>query len=316
MDESNPEQPVVLLIDDSPDVHRLLAARSSSAGYRLLAAYNVPDGLLQCAVHEPDVVLLDLLMPGADGFAALRALKDNPKTMKVPVIVLSGADGVEKKVRAFELGANDFVGKPFNFTELTARVRNASRLSRMLRMLALKSHIDGLTGLKNRAHFDEELDRQLRRRQRIGGSLSLALVDIDHFKTVNDQFGHPVGDAVLEQFARLLATSIRSHDTACRYGGEEFVLILPDTESVEAAKLCDRIRVAVQQMTVPGRREVRVTASFGVTSAAVGGSGMQSTAWIEAADRALYAAKQSGRDSVFVYDAASDQPMPVLRLAG
>jgi diguanylate cyclase (GGDEF)-like protein len=295
------DTPLVLLIDDAEDVHRLLKAKATYAGYRLTSAYNVAGGLKAAAALGPDLVLLDLWMPNSDGFSALKALKDNPVTMNIPVIVLSGSNHTADKVRAFELGAADFVSKPFDFTVLSARLRNAHRTSRLLFMLAQQSHIDGLTGLKNRAHFDEEFHAQLKRRQRSHTDLSLVLTDLDHFKRVNDDYGHPAGDAALEAFAKLLARSVRGDDSACRYGGEEFALILPGTAATAAAQLCERIRAAAAALEFPRYPGLSVTASFGVADRPVTPGSNSNAAWIEAADRALYDAKQSGRNRVHLF---------------
>lgn len=306
----------ILMIDDSPDVHRLVRAKVSRAGYEVLSSYNVPDGLHACRTAHPDLILLDLVMPGVDGFAALKALKDSAATIEIPVIVLSGSSAPSEKVRAFDLGATDFVAKPFDFSELLARIRKALRTSGLMRMLAERSQIDGLTGLGNRAKLDDELEKQIKMRDRARGRLSIIIGDLDHFKGINDTYGHACGDNVLEAFGSILSASIRAQDTACRYGGEEFVLILPGTSAEEAVALAERIRTETSGLTFEDHPELSVTASFGVSDTPEPPNVDTATGWLEAADRALYAAKKAGRDRVCVFDQRHMDIRPTLRAAG
>jgi two-component system, cell cycle response regulator len=244
-------------------------------------------------------VLLDLDMTDADGFEVLRRLKNHPATLDIPVIVLSGLNGAQDKVAAFDLGAVDYITKPFNLTELRVRVRSALRLHRLVQMLAQRAHIDGLTGLWNRAHFDgrwaDEVAQSTRHRQ----PLSLAMVDVDHFKSVNDIFGHPAGDAVLQGLARVFQRECRREDIACRYGGEEFALIMPQTGPDDAARLCERIRSAVRELIWPRHPDRTITMSVGIAGVRDCGQ-MTAERWLEIADRTLYRAKQAGRDTLLV----------------
>jgi len=193
------------------------------------------------------------------------------------------------------------------------RVRAALRLSSLMRMLEQRAQIDGLSGLWNRAYFDERWNEEIERSRRHGRALSLAMIDLDHFKGVNDAHGHPAGDAVIQGVARLLKREIRASDVACRYGGEEFTLIMTDTDPEQAAALCERIRAALEQMTWTRHPARRVTLSCGVAGARTGvaiGAGD----WLEAADDGLYAAKRGGRNQVSVTDLTP--PTPKLREAG
>lgn len=186
-------QPVALVIDDSVDVHRLLRARLKPEGLELVQALSGPEGLTLAVSKPPSVVLLDLDMPEMDGFEVLRNLKENPATQHVPVIVLSGLQSPQDKVTAFDLGAVDYVTKPFDLTELRVRVRAALRLSQLLTMLSQRAQIDGLTGLWNRAHFDKRWPDEVSGCVRHGRALSMAILDMDHFKSVNDTYGHRPG---------------------------------------------------------------------------------------------------------------------------
>jgi two-component system, cell cycle response regulator len=287
----------VLIIDDSVSVHRLLKARLSSEGLTLLEALDGNSGIEMAHEHKPDVILLDLSMPGLDGFQVLRQLKDDPAVGQIPVIVLSGMQSPQDKVTAFDLGAIDFIAKPFDLTELRVRVRSAIRLSELLQLLSQRAQIDGLTGLYNRAHFDRRWPEELAGATRHDRPISLAMIDLDHFKSINDTFGHPAGDSVIQALGRILQEQCRSSDIACRYGGEEFIIILPDTSPDAGFELCDRIRLSIAQITWPRHPERKVTCSIGLVGAE--GSVLASpTTMIEAADKILYKAKQAGRNRV------------------
>lgn len=307
-------KPLVLLIDDCTVLHRLLTLRLGVESLELISASSGEAGLELARKHAPSLILLDLEMPGMDGFQVLRAIKDEPKLRDVPVIVISGLEGSDDKVAAFDLGAHDFVTKPFNIAELRARVRAALRMYSLLQMLSQRAQLDGLSGLWNRAYFDAHWEAEVKRSARHGYPLSLGMIDIDHFKSINDTYGHPAGDAVIQTIARLLSSEIRQSDIACRYGGEEFAVIMPSTTPEEAAKLCERIRVKVEQMRWPRHPERAVTISVGIAGAHCAKS-IAHLAWLEAADKRLYAAKQSGRNRVVVSDIGGP-PKPRLAEAG
>lgn len=299
------ETPRVLIIDDSPEVHRLLKARLRHEEIELSSAHSGAEGIRLAASSMPALVLLDLDMADMDGFEVLRRLKNEATTLDIPVIVLSGLHGAQDKVSAFDLGAVDYITKPFNLTELRVRLRSALRLHRLVQMLAQRAHIDGLTGLWNRAHFDKRWSDEVAECIRHGMALSLAMMDIDHFKLVNDAFGHPAGDAVLQGLARIFEHVCRREDVACRYGGEEFALIMPQTRPDDAARLCDRIRTAVREMVWPRHPDRNVTLSIGIAGSSRVGK-MDAARWLEIADRTLYSAKQAGRDTLLVTDVDPD----------
>lgn len=296
-DEGEEQAPVALLIDDSPDVHRLLAMRLRSDGIDVVSATNGAEGVRIAEETIPSVVLLDIDMPEMDGFEVLRTLKDTEATLHIPVIMLSGLHSPHDKVTAFDLGAVDFITKPFDVTELRVRVRSALRVSFLLRMLSQRAQIDGLTGLYNRAHFDARWEEAASGCARHGRPLSIALIDLDHFKSINDTYGHPAGDAALQGLSKLLLRECRTSDIACRYGGEEFSLIMPETGPSAAETVCERIRHALSEFTWPKHPERSITCSIGI----VGSDGPCATAasaWIEAADRNLYRAKNEGRNRI------------------
>ena len=236
-----------------------------------------------------------------DGFEVIRRLKDDPATLETPIIVLSGLQSPQDKVTAFDLGAVDYITKPFDLMELRVRVRSALRIHSLLEMLAQRANIDGLTGLFNRAHFDNRWAEEVGEASRYGRALSLVMIDIDHFKSLNDNYGHPAGDVVLEGFARILQTGHRQSDIPCRYGGEEFAIIMPGTGPSDAMALCERVRESLAGISWPRHPERACTASFGIAGAA-GPVDVAATQWLEAADRALYQSKQNGRNRVTLID--------------
>ncbi len=289
--------PVALLIDDSPDVQRLLKMRLRSEGIVVIGAETGQEGVDKALEQAPSVILLDIDMPGMDGFEVLRTLKDTESTLHIPVIMLSGLHSAQDKVTAFDLGAVDFITKPFDVTELRVRVRSALRISQLLRMLAQRAQIDGLTGLYNRAHFDKRWAEEVAAAERHKRALSLAVFDLDKFKSINDSYGHPAGDAAIQGLAKLLQRESRKEDIPCRYGGEEFVLIMPETKPEDAKELCERIRLALADITWPRHPERTITVSIGIAGSD-GSCICEPGKWIEAADRNLYTAKTSGRNQV------------------
>jgi diguanylate cyclase (GGDEF)-like protein len=306
-------KPVVLLIDDSVDVHRLLRARLRHEHIQLHAVASGVEAMAAMQTMSPATILLDLDMPEQDGFSLLRQLKDTAGTHNIPVIILSGLQGSDDKVTAFDLGAADYVTKPFDMAELRARLRATLRLHHLLALLADRADLDGLTGLGNRSHFNKRWAEKVAEAQRYNRPLTLAILDVDHFKRVNDTFGHPAGDEVLLGMATLLQHELRRPDVACRYGGEEFALILPSTGPEDAGVLGERIRQELSQRVWPRHPESPVTVSIGIAGTHGSCAGITMEQWIEAADRNLYTAKRNGRDRIVV--TSVDTP-PQLAKAG
>lgn len=310
--ETTTEQPTVLIIDDSIDVHRLLTARLRSEPIEIINASCGAEGVRMAVETDPGLILLDLDMPEIDGFEVLRQLKNNPKTLNIPVLVLSGLTDSQDKVTAFDLGAVDYITKPFDIVELRVRLRAALRLNSLIQMLAKRAQIDGLSGLWNRAYFDTRLKEAVDGVARHGHALSVVIVDLDHFKSINDTYGHPAGDTVIQGLAKIVADASRSTDICCRYGGEEFAIIMTDTPPESAQTVCERIRLTLKDTSWSRHPERKVTGSFGVVGVEQGTSiQLEGSEWLEAADQNLYSAKQSGRDQVV----ASHMNAPKVRLA-
>lgn len=301
------EKPLVLLVDDSVDVHRLLQVRLRHEQIRLVGVEKASEGLEAAKKERPAAILLDLDMPGTDGFEMLRRLKDDSTLNNVPVIVLSALSSSEDKVTAFDLGATDYVTKPFDLAELRARLRAALRLDSLLHLLAERADVDGLTGLGNRAHFNKRWAEKVAECKRYPNPLSLAMMDIDFFKRINDTYGHPAGDEVLQGVSKLLQKECRTPDVPCRFGGEEFALVMPSTGPKDAMVVAERIREALMRVVWPRHSEHPITISIGVvgTESTMGDTTPEK--WLELADKNLYTAKHSGRNKVVTTDLMSGQ---------
>lgn len=292
-----PPPPRLLVVDDSELIHRLLKVRLQFERIEIETASSSEEALRLIKEFEPDVILMDIDLgvgDPMDGFEILSEIKSDSSTRDIAVIFISGSTETMDRVRALELGAIDFIGKPFEVVELKARIRSALRVRSMVRILAQKARIDGLTGLWNRAYFDARMDEELIAAGRHGRPLSLILCDLDAFKGLNDEHGHPFGDEVLERFAQILGAG-RSSDIACRYGGEEFALILPDTDREQALQAAERARWAIEGERWPDHPGLVVTASFGVSQYRVD---LDQAMMVTAADQALYRAKELGRNRV------------------
>ncbi|MFI4881840.1 MAG: diguanylate cyclase [Phycisphaerales bacterium JB064] len=300
-------RPAVLVVDDSPLVHRLLKARLRDENIELIHAHSGEEALEVICTQEIATVLLDLSMPGMDGFEVLRALGNKDDATHLPIIVLSGQQDSQDKIMAFALGAMDYITKPFDLAELRARLRSALRIHRLVGMLSERAQLDGLTGLWNRSHLDERLAQLVLSAERSDRPMSLALLDLDHFKSINDNYGHPAGDAALQGAADVIASTARGSDIPCRYGGEEFAILMPETTPEQARILCERLRQAIEARQWPAHPDRKITVSIGVCGAE-GASGVAPKQWLAEADAALYKAKETGRNRVVVSPLGKGRP--------
>jgi two-component system, cell cycle response regulator len=290
----------ILAIDDSPDVHDLLAVRLKPEGVQLHRALSAHEGLDSAASVRPDLILLDVDMPEMSGLEVCQQLKASPATSSIPVIFLTGASNVNTKVQGFDVGAIDYVTKPFEPAELRARVRAALRMKRYQDLLATRANLDALTGLWNRGYFDQRLGEEIAAAARYGRIVSLVMLDVDHFKRINDTHGHPFGDRVLQAIGDCLIENSRTTDVACRYGGEEFAVILTETDRDGAMLGAERLRQGIRALPFTQKSNpVVVTASFGVCCSVDLDPALLSPDTIKkGADDALYRSKQEGRDRV------------------
>lgn len=302
--------PVILVADDEPVNLALIKRRLEWEEYRVETAEDGGQAVESAKRLLPDLVILDVMMPVLDGLQACRLLKEDPSTRDIPVIFLSALDDTDTKVNGLGLGANDYISKPFRVEELLARVAVAIRLKRERDQLqesaeelrrraeaaSEMSMTDALTGLLNRYGLQRALQRELSEARRYTRPLSCLLLDIDFFKSINDTQGHAAGDAALMQAARVLTESVRGSDVVCRYGGEEFLVLAPETDARGARALAEKIRLAVSaRLFGDGERAFALTLSAGVAELLPGESGND---MIARADLALYQAKQRGRDRV------------------
>ncbi|HVF42942.1 MAG TPA: diguanylate cyclase [Pyrinomonadaceae bacterium] len=302
--------PVILVADDEPVNLALIKRRLEWEEYRVETAADGGQAVESAKRLLPDLVILDVMMPVLDGLGACRLLKEDPSTRDIPVIFLSALDDTDTKVNGLALGANDYISKPFRVEELLARVAVAIRLKRERDLLqesaeelrrraeaaSEMSMTDALTGLLNRYGLRRALQRELSEARRYSRPLSCLLLDVDFFKSVNDTHGHAAGDAALMQTARVLTESVRGSDVVCRYGGEEFLVLAPETDARGARSLAEKIRLAVSsRLFGDGARAFALTLSAGVAELRPGESGND---MIARADLALYQAKQRGRDRV------------------
>lgn len=252
----------VLIIDDSEVVRDKIIKTLESRDLfsRFYQADDGLEGFKRLLASPVDIILCDLEMPRMDGFKFLGMLKSRPEVADTPVIILTGNEDRELKIRGLEQGACDFLTKPFDPEELIARMKVHLKikhlqddLKRTNELLLELSNTDHLTGLFNRRYLIEALDKELQRARRKDDMLALIMIDLDHFKRINDTYGHLQGDVVLQKVALQLQKELRSYDVAARYGGEEFVAILPDTNLKEAFMVADRIRLSIQGMHLAGQ---------------------------------------------------------------
>jgi two-component system, cell cycle response regulator len=285
----------VLIIDDSEDIHDLVRLGLYGEAVDLHSAFDGPAGIALARAIAPDLILLDVDMPEPDGFEVCRRLKADPILSATPIVFLTGASSTTEKVRGLDLGATDYVTKPFDAAELRARVGAALRTKYLVDLLAQRAMIDSLTGLFNRAHFQQRLEAEMSLARRAGTNVSCLMIDVDHFKNVNDTNGHVAGDQVLRSLAQVLVSSCRLEDVVCRLGGEEFVVLLPNTAAAAATTLAERLRKAIAEMRVVFRGStIQITCSIGIADLSTCGE----DGIVHAADQALYQAKHNGRNQV------------------
>lgn len=313
----------VLLIEDDPDVVGLLRALCRDAGVQMDEAPDGDAGLAVARERVPDLILLDVVLPGKDGIEITREMRQEPRLAAVPVVILSARRTQATKVAAFEAGADDYVVKPFGLSEIDARIRaNLRKRDLYARLektnlelqlanerLAELATTDELTGLLNSRAARDRLAEEFHRASRYETPLSLIMADLDGFKQLNDTHGHPAGDKLLAQLAQRLRATARTTDIVGRYGGDEFIFILPHTGLPEALKLAERLTLKLAQapLRLPGGRLVPLRLSCGVATLPDSGPLETAEDILEAADRALYAAKKSGGGAVVA--ARMDSPL-------
>lgn len=331
----------IIVVDDNPQNLRLLIAILSMRGYKVRPAPNGMIALESTLSTLPDLILLDIMMPEMDGYEVFQRLKSNHRTSSVPVIFISAIYAVSDKVKAFEMGAVDYITKPFHAEEILARVNTHISLSRARRRLEEEIELrklseerlkaislkyqkmaiqDFLTGVSNRRYFIERAEEELSRAKRYKHPITFFMMDIDHFKKINDTYGHQTGDKVLKNVATVCIDNLRVHDLFGRIGGEEFAALLPETPSDEALPVAERIRKSIEEsLWRIDNKVVSCTISIGMSQLIIheselmdrdsmlevngvesesGGGSQTLDQLMKKADEALYSAKSSGRNCV------------------
>lgn len=294
------EKPKILIVDDERLNINLLNALLKS-DYRIMVATSGEQAIKGCLSGNPDLILLDIMMPGMDGYEVCRRLKANPATQQIPIIFISAMNSAESEAGGFELGAVDFISKPFNNAVVKARVGTHIRLKRKSDLLEKLVSIDGLTEIPNRRALDEAYEREWSRSQRNSSPISFLMIDVDMFKQYNDHYGHGAGDECLAKVAKTLFNCVsRPGDFVARYGGEEFAAILGNTDFEGAMQMTERFRAAVAALQIPheyspAARHISISAGVATT---IPTPEISAETLAETADRALYEAKAEGRNKV------------------
>ena len=289
----------VLVADDSPVSRHLLKVALCSSGYE---THLVADGAEALRVLEqeesPKLVILDWMMPHMDGVEVCRAIRKRAAERYVYIILLTANGQQEEINEGLEAGADDYITKPFDLQELKARLRVGKRILELHEQLVSQASHDSLTSLLNRSAILEVLQKELIRSARAGTPVAVIMTDLDHFKNVNDTYGHLAGDAVLREAARRMSASLRAYDSVGRYGGEEFLIVAPGCSAAEGAELAERLRKCVCGGPIDASGDtIFATMSFGVAATC---DVKEVNQLLRVADEALYAAKKAGRNRVEV----------------
>jgi diguanylate cyclase (GGDEF)-like protein len=292
----------ILIVDDAKDSILLLEFDLQAAGYHVLSAENGSQALNIIATENVDLLLLDLYMPNMSGLETLEKMKSTASMADIPVIMLSASDDENEIVAALELGAVDYVTKPYIKKVLLARMNTAFRLAEKTAALELMAKKDFLTGINNRRNFYSLATKMINLNQRQQEKLVIVMCDIDHFKRVNDQHGHDAGDDILREVSKIIANSYQDRDIIGRIGGEEFAVCLPQTSIDEAIIACERLRVNIEHTPIiasNSNQKIYITMSIGLTACINSDSTLGDL--LSQADNALYQAKNTGRNKIVVF---------------
>lgn len=290
----------ILVIEDHPDQRDLLAIVLQREGYRVVTAGNGVEAMEKLQKEDVQIALSDIMMPKMDGFELIKAIRSEPSFKGIYMILITARIQEGDRIRGLDLGADDYITKPFSFSELLARVRVGSRVVNYQQNLEYQTQTDPLTGLFNRRAFERKIAEEYERAKRYNHAISLLLLDIDNFKNINDTYGHHGGDMALVKISAILRERTRRSDFPARYGGEEFVLILPETDQENALQVANKVHDEIRsQMFGTSTTPFALTVSIGLSSTTT----KPYSDWrqmLEDADQAMYLAKNSGKDRVQV----------------
>ncbi|MGR9051102.1 MAG: GGDEF domain-containing response regulator [Gammaproteobacteria bacterium] len=297
----------ILIIDDAKE-NIVVLSRLLKQQANVVFATGGEEGLRIAASEKPDLILLDIAMPGLNGFQVMEQLKKSPSTAEIPIIIITGIPDSDTEELGLNLGAVDYITKPFASAVVKARVRHQLKLQRLTSelkkanaRLTLLAMTDPLTGAHNRRHFLQIMENELARSRRYNHPTSLLVMDIDRFKSINDNYGHDVGDRVIVRVVEISTAMLRKNDVFGRMGGEEFTILLPETPLDEATLIANRLCAQIAEGSVrTTERTVTFTVSCGVTQ--VQESDSNTDQILKRADIALYQAKTEGRNRVITYD--------------
>lgn len=288
----------VLIIDAAPMVHSALAVCLKDEPVTIHSAHDGEGGIASAIALGPDLILLDLDLPGMSGFDVCRRLKGGKKTREIPIILLTTATASAEKMRGLELGALDYISKPIEGAEVKARVWAALRASFFLNLLSKKAMIDGVTGLWNRAYFEQRMTAEISLARRSGRPVSCIICEIDGFETITERYGHPGADEVLRGVGQFLVSNCRIEDVNCRFTAGQFGIVAPNTNAEGAADLANRLCATLANTDLVCRgQQVRITCSFGLCDLEMAGT----KSIIEVTEQAMSRARQGGGNRVEIH---------------
>lgn len=304
-------KPHVLVVDDDPDKLSLLEVALTMAGYEVRTARDGEEGLSLIASFQPDLVVSDVMMPRMNGYDLVRKIRENPQTKFIPIILqtAAGLRAADQRLGS-EVGALGYITDPTDLDLLLSRARTLLEFKAYLDTCEEEASTDHLTGLANRRRFERQLEREVARTLRYGHPFCLLMLDIDHFKQINDNHGHEAGDEAIKGVARTLQEGTRGIDLAARIGGEEFAILLTETRLMGAMEVAERLRLAIKGIQTP--MVGQIAASFGVAECP--SSAQTARELLGNADAALYEAKRQGRDRVAQAPSAESNSAQVMNV--
>ena len=297
----------ILLVDDTSSNIDVLMKTLEPEGYSLAVASSGKKALEIAQRFLPDLILLDIVMPRFDGFETCRQLKKKEATQDIPVIFITARNDPDDIIKGFDAGGVDYISKPFRQEEVCVRVRTHLKLRNLMKRLEYLARTDQLTGLSNRRDILTKIEQEIFRYQRNKRTFILIMCDIDHFKTINDTYGHDTGDCILINVAQALKEAVRNYDTVGRWGGEEFLIVLPETELADGIQVAEKLRLNVESKEFYyNEKKLKITISFGVS---IYEDGMTIDTCIKRADERLYIAKETGRNKIIPATNISVRPL-------